>query len=141
MKRPLLFFAFIAFSFFTTLVSAQPVNDNCGSATTLTSGTPQAGTVLAATASGAPVGCAVGNPDDDVWYKFTTGAGTPVATISLPVSERSLLLQAPCFSYIREPPVSGFRRLRNGAIAHWSQVVLQQLLLILSEFIHMPPVH
>jgi PQQ-dependent dehydrogenase (s-GDH family) len=67
------------------LFSQAPANDDCAGATTLTAGTPAAGTVWAATATGSiPVGCAIGNPDDDVWYKFTTpvASGT-AATISL----------------------------------------------------------
>ncbi|HMK24895.1 MAG TPA: PQQ-dependent sugar dehydrogenase [Chitinophagaceae bacterium] len=67
------------------LFSQAPANDNCAGAATLTAGTPLAGTVWAATATGSiPVGCAIGNPDDDVWYKFTTpvSAGT-AATLSL----------------------------------------------------------
>src|SRR5258705_4126045 len=71
--------------FISHYLFSQPANDNCAGATTLTAGTPSAGTVWAATATGSiPVGCAIGNPDDDVWYKFTTpGALGTAATISL----------------------------------------------------------
>ncbi len=69
----------------SSTVIAQPANDNCSGVITLTNGTPVAGTVWAATASGGiPVGCGIGNPDDDVWYKFTTPAAAGNnATISL----------------------------------------------------------
>jgi glucose/arabinose dehydrogenase len=57
-------------------------NDDCSTATALTVGTPAAGTVWVATASsGIPAGCISGNPDDDVWFKFT--AATTSASISL----------------------------------------------------------
>lgn len=62
-----------------------PSNDDCSGAITLTSGSiNNSGTVWSATASsGIPVGCATGDPDDDVWYKFTTGATSNSVTISL----------------------------------------------------------
>lgn len=49
-----------------------PANNDCAGAVTLTVGTTNtAGTVANATATtGITVGCATGNPDDDVWYKF-----------------------------------------------------------------------
>ncbi|MBL7739686.1 MAG: T9SS type A sorting domain-containing protein [Chitinophagaceae bacterium] len=56
-------------------VFAQPVNDNCATSTLLTSNTAcanTAGTVVNATNSGVPVGTCTGNPNDDVWYRFTT---------------------------------------------------------------------
>ncbi len=87
MKRPATRCAYlllIGSFFFSAKLSAQPSNDNCAAATTLTAGTPSAGTVWAATASGGiPVGCAVGNPDDDVWYKFVaTVSGVATLTLS-----------------------------------------------------------
>jgi trimeric autotransporter adhesin len=62
-----------------------PSNDDCSGAVTLTSGsTNSSGTVWSATASSSiPVGCATGNPDDDVWYKITTGATSNSLTVSL----------------------------------------------------------
>ncbi len=68
---------------FVSELNAQPANDNCSGAVTLTAGTPVSGTVWNATASSSiPTGCSVGNPDDDVWYRFTaTSSG--VATITL----------------------------------------------------------
>lgn len=53
-----------------------PANDECAAAVTLTNATTNnSGTVwLASASSGIPAGCATGNPDDDVWYKFTPSA-------------------------------------------------------------------
>src|SRR5436190_265741 len=68
---------------FSITVIGPPSNDDCAGAVTLTNGvTNSSGTVWNATASGSiPVGCVTGNPDDDVWYKFT--ATTTIATIDL----------------------------------------------------------
>jgi len=69
---------------FSIIVTGPPSNDDCVNAVTLTNGvTNTSGTVWNATASSSsvPVGCATGNPDDDVWYKFT--ATTTIATIDL----------------------------------------------------------
>jgi PQQ-dependent dehydrogenase (s-GDH family) len=70
---------------FDITVSGPPSNDECNTATTLSNGvTNSSGTVWNATASaGIPVGCATGNPDDDVWYKYTTPSGSVSATITL----------------------------------------------------------
>ncbi|MGZ3949046.1 MAG: PQQ-dependent sugar dehydrogenase, partial [Flavisolibacter sp.] len=61
-----------------------PSNDDCSGAVTLTSGTANTnGTVWMATAStGIPTGC-TGNPDDDVWYKFTTSTFDTSVTVNL----------------------------------------------------------
>lgn len=61
------------FNICVTQPAPPPANDDCASAVTLSNGvTNSAGTVWMATAStGIPVGCATGDPDDDVWYKFT----------------------------------------------------------------------
>jgi PQQ-dependent dehydrogenase (s-GDH family) len=61
-----------------------PSNDNCTGAITLSNGsTNNAGTVWNATASSSiPVGCATGNPDDDVWYKFTPSQSVLNITLS-----------------------------------------------------------
>ena len=58
---------------FNICIQNAPANDDCSGAVTLSNGvTNNSGTVwLATTSSGIPVGCATGNPDDDVWYKFT----------------------------------------------------------------------
>ena len=72
------------------VIAAPPANDNCAAAVNVTPGTPLTTTLFSATATGSiPVDCATGNPDDDVWYKFTavspyvniliTGAGTKLA--------------------------------------------------------------
>lgn len=68
---------------FDITVAGPPSNDNCSGVVTLTDGTTNStGTVWNATpTSGIPVGCASGNPDDDVWYQFTPT--TNLATISL----------------------------------------------------------
>jgi glucose/arabinose dehydrogenase len=64
--------------------TAVPSNDDCAGALTLTAGTTNStGSVLNATASGTTVGCATGTPDDDVWYKFTTGSTQTFATITV----------------------------------------------------------
>jgi hypothetical protein len=65
--------------------TTPPSNDDCTGAITLTSGTTNSsGTVWLATAtSGIPVGCATGNPDDDVWYKLTTSIFDTSLTVSL----------------------------------------------------------
>ncbi|RYZ31865.1 MAG: hypothetical protein EOP49_38340, partial [Sphingobacteriales bacterium] len=65
------------------MATAQPTNDVCTSNVLLTQGgAPVAGTTQAATAtSGIPVACAIGTPDDDVWYRFQPNQTT--AAISL----------------------------------------------------------
>ncbi|HKO81034.1 MAG TPA: PQQ-dependent sugar dehydrogenase [Chitinophagaceae bacterium] len=67
----------------TATATAPPANDECSGAITLSSGVANtAGSVwLATTSTGISSGCATGDPDDDVWYKFTP-AGNSV-TISL----------------------------------------------------------
>jgi trimeric autotransporter adhesin len=61
-----------------------PSNDECLGATALTDGNATAGTVWGATASSSiAVGCATGNPDDDVWYKFTTASFDTSLVIAL----------------------------------------------------------
>jgi PQQ-dependent dehydrogenase (s-GDH family) len=84
MKKPTIYYLFLLFLLSYSQASfAQPGNDDCATATVLPAGTGVAGTVWAATtSSGIPVGCAVGTPDDDVWYKFVATA-SGVATISL----------------------------------------------------------
>lgn len=75
----------ISFILTTRSLFAQPANDNCAAAQLLTSGTPFASTVWAATATGGiPVGCAVGNPDDDVWFRFVATA-SGIASIKLTI--------------------------------------------------------
>src|SRR5262245_12426967 len=62
-----------------------PVNNNCGAAIVLTSGTScvnTAGTVANATNSGIPVAPCTGTPDDDVWYTFTTVSTDHTITLS-----------------------------------------------------------
>jgi trimeric autotransporter adhesin len=64
--------------------TAVPANDNCAGAVILTAGTVNnAGTVQNASASSETIGCASGTPDDDVWYRFTTGTTQRYATITL----------------------------------------------------------
>ncbi|HEX7847748.1 MAG TPA: PQQ-dependent sugar dehydrogenase [Chitinophagaceae bacterium] len=62
---------------FDICLQAAP-NDDCAGAVTLTNATTyNTGSVWIATASsGIPAGCSTGDPDDDVWFKFT-----PAATI------------------------------------------------------------
>ena len=70
----------------TATTSSPPANDECAGATSLTNGVANSsGNVRYATASASiPVGCATGDPDDDVWYSFSP------AGISLSVSLSSI---------------------------------------------------
>ena len=63
---------------FDITVVGPPSNDDCSGAVTLSNGTTNgAGTVWNATTTGGiATGCATGNPDDDVWYKFTPAAAS-----------------------------------------------------------------
>lgn len=57
-------------------------NDECSQATTITPGGTVDGCLYGASATaGVPAGCSIGNPDDDVWYKFT--ANETFATITM----------------------------------------------------------
>ncbi|HEU4472214.1 MAG TPA: PQQ-dependent sugar dehydrogenase [Flavisolibacter sp.] len=71
---------------FTILMTVPaPSNDECADAISLTTGGTcygVQGTLAGATASASiPVGCAAGDPNDDVWYKFVASSTNP--TISL----------------------------------------------------------
>ncbi len=72
--------------FFSTLVLAQPSNDNCSNAISLTSSTSCNNTqyrLKNATAStGFPVGCASAGTHYDVWFQFTAVSATHTVTIS-----------------------------------------------------------
>lgn len=59
-------------------------NDECSNATNIVPGSTLAyGSVFGASAtSGITVGCASGNPDDDVWYRFTAVASHATITLS-----------------------------------------------------------
>jgi hypothetical protein len=62
-----------------------PANNECATAIAFTSDgtcTPLTGTSLGATASGNPATCN-GNPDDDVWYSFTTAATARAYTLTM----------------------------------------------------------
>ena len=67
---------------------AQPANDNCVNATSLTNfsgatcGSTTAGTVVLATNSLVAAGTCGGTPDDDVWYRFNSIDG-PLVTITV----------------------------------------------------------
>jgi PQQ-dependent dehydrogenase (s-GDH family) len=63
------------FNICLTHPTPPPSNDDCAGAITLSNGvTNSSGTVMSATTTtGVPVDCATGDPDDDVWYKFTPG--------------------------------------------------------------------
>jgi glucose/arabinose dehydrogenase len=68
-------------------------NDNCARAATLTTGTTVDGSVLGASAlssTSIPVGCAAGDPNDDVWFKFT--ATLNYAAVSLTSIGTDLLM-------------------------------------------------
>jgi hypothetical protein len=72
--------------FFSFNVFAQPSNDNCSGATTLTSNTScnniQYRLKNATASSGIPVGCAAGGTHYDVWFKFTAQATSQTVTLS-----------------------------------------------------------
>jgi hypothetical protein len=73
--------------FYTTISLAQPANNDCASATTLTVGTNSCaaatiGTTVAATASSQSAYIPYA-ADDDVWYKFTTPAGGANGTVKV----------------------------------------------------------
>lgn len=75
-------FGFLFF-FVKNVGAAPPGNDNCSGATALTIGTGSAGTVSAATASsGISIGCATGDPNDDVWYSFVAATANATVTLS-----------------------------------------------------------
>jgi len=69
-----------------------PANDECTNAVQLTvnanaqCSNPVAGYTLGATDSGVATGTCYGNPDDDVWYKFTATASTHLISLSNIVS-------------------------------------------------------
>ncbi|MEZ4926853.1 MAG: CARDB domain-containing protein [Saprospiraceae bacterium] len=71
---PLVFFALVCIP---SLLAQAPPNDDCSGAITLipilsnNCTTPTNGTTVGATPSGVPNDCVFGNPNDDVWYKFT----------------------------------------------------------------------
>src|SRR6187399_2645230 len=77
----------VCFSLFFSLnIFAQPSNDNCAGATTLTSNTScnniQYRLKNATASSGFAVGCATGGPHYDVWFQFTAQATSQTVTIS-----------------------------------------------------------
>ena len=81
-RTQVLLLAFI-FSFQLIFAGIPPTNnDNCANATSLTIGVTQANETVKNMnpSTGMPVPCS-GDPDDDVWYKFTPTSG--LATISL----------------------------------------------------------
>ncbi len=71
---------------FSATVFAQPSNDNCSGATTLTSATScsniQKDLKNATASSGIPAGCAAGGTHYDVWFQFTALATSHTVTIS-----------------------------------------------------------
>lgn len=70
------------FLFLSYLSFSQPGNNECPGTTIVPGTTNTTGTLRNATASsGIPVGCASGNPNDDVWYNFV--AVNSYATITL----------------------------------------------------------
>ncbi len=78
-----------------TTVPPPPANDECAGAVELTvsptaeCSNPVAGYTLGATDSGVPTGTCYGNPDDDVWYKFTATASTHLISLTNIVSTGS----------------------------------------------------
>jgi hypothetical protein len=77
----------VCFSLFFSLnIFAQPSNDNCSGATTLTSNTScnniQYRLKNATASVGVPVGCAAGGTHYDVWFQFVAASTTQTVTIS-----------------------------------------------------------
>jgi PQQ-dependent dehydrogenase (s-GDH family) len=74
------------FDICVTHPTPPPSNDDCASATTLTSNTTctnTAGTLVSATATaGLPAGCETGGTHYDVWYKFVASNAIHVVTLS-----------------------------------------------------------
>ena len=72
--------------FFSSVIYAQPSNNECSGASTLTSATSCSNVqyrLRNATASaGIPVGCASGGTHYDVWFQFTAASTTHTVTIS-----------------------------------------------------------
>ena len=72
--------------FFSFKIFAQPSNDNCSGATTLTSNTScnnnQYRLKNATASSGIPVGCAAGGTHYDVWFQFIAQGTSQTVTIS-----------------------------------------------------------
>src|SRR5258705_5517539 len=102
---PLLLFLLGVFS--TSISYAQPANDDCGSAITLTSSTScvnTAGTNVSATWNpstfpGTTIGCGASSKLD-VWYKFVAQASTQTITVSSAPSQiRLQLLSGTCGSF------------------------------------------
>lgn len=96
MKKHLAFLLCLGFLMATNVMFAQPANDDCGGAVSLTiaadeaSAIPVSGTTIGATGSGAatnsPINVCSGSWfGDDVWYTFTTGATTPPNGVTVKV--------------------------------------------------------
>jgi trimeric autotransporter adhesin len=83
-KKVVLFFLFSLC--LSSSVFAQPSNDNCNNAITLTSGTScnniQYRLRNATASAGIPVGCAPVGTHYDVWFKFTAASASHTVTIS-----------------------------------------------------------
>jgi hypothetical protein len=100
MKKHLAILMFVGlFTFSSFNAFAQPANDDCSTAISLTVGSdegsavPVSGTTLSATQSTAPTSVCSGSwLADDVWYSFTTGATPPVGGVSIKVTPGSLSL-------------------------------------------------
>ncbi|HEY6505232.1 MAG TPA: T9SS type A sorting domain-containing protein [Chitinophagaceae bacterium] len=86
--------------FFPVYSFAQPANDLCANAISLTVGTfcaNTAGTLVAATNSGAVPGACGGGTDNDVWYTFVAGTATPTIAVSTAPNQISIqLLSGTC---------------------------------------------
>jgi len=95
--------------------AAPPANDNCAAAQTLTLDVTYAGgTVKQATASPTvPIGTCTGNPDDDVWFKFTLSSTTSV-TITLSNIGANLLSSGAVVQLLSGTCPSGFTSLTCG---------------------------
>jgi hypothetical protein len=77
-------FTLIFLLFSVALIFAQPANDNCNTATTVTpNGTCFSGTTVAATDNWqGSVGCQGGGNHPDVWYTFTSTGSQAQFTIT-----------------------------------------------------------
>ena len=101
MKKHLAFILFLGFLMATNVMFAQPANDDCGGAVSLTiaadeaSAIPVSGTTIGATGSGAatnsPINVCSGSWfGDDVWYSFTTGATVPADGYTIKLTNGSV---------------------------------------------------
>lgn len=99
MKKHLAFFLCLGLLLSANVMFAQPANDNCATAVSLTvaadeaSATPVAGTTVGGTASTSPTSVCSGTwYQDDVWYSFSIGATVPANGVTIKVTPGTMSL-------------------------------------------------